>query len=375
MCFGGGEPHQPVAGFEIRDVHIEEGQTGVVLRVKLDAPADARIEIRKEGPARPGRDFILSETSLVFHATGPVYREVVLDAPLNGMPEGPRRARLVLAGGRGYRPGEDAVCHIGIRDADSVTVMAANLTSGRRQQYREPGKRLMRGLMPDVVGIQEFRMTNGITRRAFVDEVFGAQYEYVVEADAPLPCGIISRWPIRSWGVWEDPGVGNRNFVWAIIDIPGSDRHLQAVSAHFLATGSATDRRRQAERLKSYIREYFDPEHYVVIAADLNTRWRGEMAMGVLDGVVTDGRRPADQAGNENTNRRRNRPYDYVLPCRRLDARHHPHVLGTQVFTKGLVFDSRLWEDPPHPIRRDDSGAKEMQHMPVIKTFAFPEDR
>ena len=80
---------------------------------------------------------------------------------------------------------------------------------------------------------------------------------------------------------------------------------------------------------------------------------------------------PADQAGNQNTNAQRNRPYDYVLASDALDRCHVATVLNGRRFPEGLVFDSRLWSPPPAPVRWDDT-ARNMQHLPVLRTFAIP---
>ena len=80
---------------------------------------------------------------------------------------------------------------------------------------------------------------------------------------------------------------------------------------------------------------------------------------------------PQDQAGNPNTNGPRNRPYDFVLASRRLAKLEVPTVVGGRSFANGLVFDSRLWNPPPPPVRWDDT-ARNMQHLPVMKTFMVP---
>ena len=48
-----------------------------------------------------------------------------------------------------------------------------------------------------------------------------------------------------------------------------------------------------------------------------------------------------------------------------------PTVLDGKTFSAGLVFDSRLWSPPPPPVEREDS-ARDLQHLPVMKTFRIP---
>ena len=361
---------EPFANFTATDLWVDEGQTGVILHVTLSSPSDATVHLQPHGEAIPGQDYLLSTTTLAFSADGPLTQSVSIDILNDGLAEGPERARFTLTGNLGFRPGANATFHLGIRDADSLTLASANLTSGGGQTYETPGRRILRSLMPDVIAIQEFRVSSG-SRRAFVDEVFGTNYHFVVEAGVTLPGGIVSRWPILDWGIWPDPVVGNRNFVWATIDLPNG-QPLHVAGVHFLASGSAADRNQQAQNLASQIQAHFNPSDFIVVAGDLNTQNRSEQALITLGQIVSDARQPADQNTNPNTNRGRNRPYDFVLPNPSLEEHHIPLRIGTHTFTQGLVFDTRLWSDPPHPSLPSDSDATDMQHMAVLKTFAFP---
>ena len=343
---------------------IEDGAATIV--VELDEAVDAVVGVDVI-VADAHMDYTVSATSLVFSADGPTAQSVTFTPIHPGTPSPPFRLTLALSGNQGFRPGPQSQHAIGVRSHRGVVVMAANLTSGNFQHYLDPGKRLLQGLMPDVVGIQEFRVEG--LRRDFVDELFGPDFHYVVEEGVTLPCGIISRWPILEWGIWYDPVVGNRNFIWAIIDVPHLSRNLQVVSAHFYASGSASDRNAQAQNMVNRMHQDFHPADYTVLAADLNTQNRLEPALATLEEWVVDESQPVDQLGNPNTNAGRNRPYDFVLPNAHLEARQAPLPLGEHLFAEGLVFDSRLWTTPPYPIQVGDSGVQGMQHMAIVKYF------
>ena len=79
----------------------------------------------------------------------------------------------------------------GMVSAEVITVMAANITSGNFQSYEDPGIRIFQGLQPDIVLIQEFNYQSG-SLRDLVDEAFGTDYEYHIEAGSQsIPNGII----------------------------------------------------------------------------------------------------------------------------------------------------------------------------------------
>ena len=255
------------------------------------------------------------------------------------------------------------------RGTMAVTVATANLTATESQAYEDAGMRILKALRPDVLGIQEFNYRRG-TPQDLVYDLFGSGYYFTRErGGAKLPNGIISRYPILDSGQWEDPYIQNRNFVWAEIAIPGP-KPLYVVSVH-LACNRRDLRSDQAELLVRLIRKSFPKDAYVVLCGDLNTTSREAEAFGVLKKVFEDKRHPADQAGNKNTNVARNRPYDVVLASPALASREVPTELGGRSFRDGMVFDSRLWNPPPKPVKWDDT-AQGMQHVPVMKTFAIP---
>ena len=250
-----------------------------------------------------------------------------------------------------------------------VTVASANLSDNTSQAYDDAGIRILKALKPDIVGIQEFNYRKG-NAADLVYELFGPGYHFTRErGGARLPNGVISRWPILESGQWDDPYIQNRNFVWATVAIPGP-KPLHVVSVH-LASNRRDLRALQARFLTRRIEETFGRDAYVVLCGDMNVTSRDAEALGILLEAVVDEHQPADQTGNKNTNAARNRPYDYVLPNGKLDRCHVATVLRGRRFPDGLVFDTRLWNPPPAPARWDDT-AKDMQHLPVVKTFAIP---
>lgn len=252
-----------------------------------------------------------------------------------------------------------------------VRVAAANLSSGDDQHWEEPGIRIMQGLQPDVVLIQEFNYGNSSETdlREFVDRTFGESFSYA-RIDAPgitLPNGVISRWPIVGRGIWEDTTVSNRNFFWARIELP-SGHDLWAVSLHWSAS-SSSERRTAAELLVDYIQQTVPEGDLLVIGGDLNTQSSGELSLSILEAVVSFDHIPVDEANNDSTNEPRNRPYDWVLPDADLDQFAVQTRVAGMIFPDGLVYDSRVFSQPVPPIDPQDSNAVNMQHMAVIKDY------
>lgn len=256
-----------------------------------------------------------------------------------------------------------------------VRMLAANITSGNHQSYTlGHGTRIFQGLQPDIVMIQEFKYDSSTPSdiRDFVDEAFGPGFVYVREPNKNIPNGVVSRFPIIEWGVWDDPRVNDREFVWARIDVPGP-KDLWAISVHLL-TKSTGERNLEAQSLVGYVKTNVPEDDYLVIAGDLNTGSRTESCISTLSQVVvTAGPWPVDQDGIDGTNAKRTKPYDWVLPDPDLAPLEIPLQIGSNSFTHGLVFDSRVYEplDDVAPVLEGDSGAPSMQHMAVGKDFLF----
>ena len=256
-----------------------------------------------------------------------------------------------------------------------LRLLAANLTSGNSQDY-VPGHgiRIMDGLNPDVVMIQEFSYGNNTPAsiRQMVDMAFGPDFFYFRETGATLPNGIISRFPILAAGQWNDPETATRDFAWARIDIPGNI-DLWAVSVHLLTDDIR--RNPQALDLVDYVRAMVPAGDYLSIGGDFNSDSRTEAALNTLSQVVrTAGPYPVDQSNDPDTNANRTSPYDAVYVNAGLQGRATGVVLGGMTFANGLVFDTRKFSplSAAAPALMADSDAPNMQHMAVVRDFLLP---
>jgi endonuclease/exonuclease/phosphatase family metal-dependent hydrolase len=270
-----------------------------------------------------------------------------------------------------------------VRSEERLRIMAANTSSGNFQSYPEsgPGANIFRALAPDVVLIQEWNVNstrNGpndaAALRGWVDEIFGGDFHFFREPGGQsIPNGVISRFPILESGEWDDTKVGDRDFAFARIDIPG-DQELFVVSVH-LST-MAGKRGDQARALVEAINRKVPPGDFLVVGGDFNTDRRNEAVPTTLRAVVdTMAPFPHDgEAENGNTNAGRRKPYDWLLADAELTALEVPLEIGDFSFPDGLVFDSRVFTQQEldqnfPPVRRTDSGATNMQHMAVVRDF------
>jgi len=246
----------------------------------------------------------------------------------------------------------------------NLRVMAANLTSGSGQTY-DPGHglRIIQGLKPDVVMIQELNYgANTPADFARLVAVLDGGHVYT-RGSGLIPTGVLSRFPIIDAGEWPDPQVGNRGFTWAELDLPGP-RDLYVVSVHLL-TSSASERNAEAVALLARLGANVPPSSFLLVGGDFNAETVNEAAFTTLSSRVTEGfPPPSDQQGNPNTNAPRSRPYDHVLVSQCL----RPSQAGA-----GLVFDSRVYTplSAVPPVLFGDSAAAGMQHMAVVKDFVI----
>ncbi|HEY5705307.1 MAG TPA: endonuclease/exonuclease/phosphatase family protein [Terrimicrobiaceae bacterium] len=267
-------------------------------------------------------------------------------------------------------------------NAVKVRIVAANLTSGSEQSYSSDnanhsnlegaGARILKGLEPDVVLIQEFNA--GTSTQQWVARTFGPNYEFAKEEGVGIPNGIVSRYPIVAEGEWDDPTQINRDFAWAKVKLPNG-RHLWAVSVHLKAGGERDIRRKQAEELVRRIRANIPEQDYLVLGGDFNTSNRAEPCIGKLGEVFqTAGPHPKDQGGDQDTNGNRRKPYDWVLADAELHSRQVATQVGSSTFSTGLVVDTRVFSplDAIAPAQQSDSSATNMQHMAVVKDFTIP---
>jgi endonuclease/exonuclease/phosphatase family metal-dependent hydrolase len=263
--------------------------------------------------------------------------------------------------------------------AGSFTVAAANLssqTSPIDTCYRPFAGRIFEGLAPDVIAIQEFNTTNNgeyASRRDFIDQHLGTNYQYYVEPDSIMPNGIISRWPILDAGTWDDPELSDREFVWATIQLP-TNRLLHVISLHIKAGTTDEDvsrRVNEAHSLTNFIATAFSPTNFIALCGDFNLVDRREATLHILTNDFPCNWIPRDQQGYKDTNRNRQNPFDWVMANPLLDSHSTTTVIAGVDFPYGAIFDSRLWETPPAPILTNDSVGEGIQHMLVMRTFSF----
>lgn len=256
-------------------------------------------------------------------------------------------------------------------EPNRVRIVAANLTSGTSQSYDTGhGQRILQGLKPDIVLLQEFNYKKNTTSelREFIDDTFGVDFSYT-RGNGTIPNGVVSRYPILQSGEWKDPSVDNRGLTWANIDVPGS-RDLLAISVHFLAS-KAAQRNKTANELIAMIGTV-GPNDLVVLGGDFNTDSRTESCITTLSShFVTAGPYPADQADNSFTSAPRTKPLDWVLPSPALHSARMPVVIGSNSFANGLVLDTRVYKPIADvaPAQKGDSAADQMQHMAVVRDF------
>lgn len=366
------------ARFDLSEIAVSEEDGSAAIPVSLQFPANATVRIGLSGTTVRNSDYTIASTTLTFTANGPTQQNVIISIVDDNSEESLETVILTIAGISGGIAGSPTQVVVYLRDNETFTIATANLSSQTGvcdSEYRDASQRILRGLKPDIVAIQEFILTNGDTYASFVARNFGTGFYYFVESEAAnscaIPNGIISRWPIIASGEWSDPYVGYRDFAWATIDIPGP-RHLHIISVH-LDYSDPPDREPEARAITNYIAQMLWPtSDYVVIAGDLNTASRTDPCVNVLTNIVSDAHQPADQLGDKDTNLGRNKPNDYVLPSRALDSRHRPLVVNGVSFPEGVVFDSRVWTPSllPAPIQQNDSEAAGTQHMLVMKRFA-----
>ena len=107
--------------------------------------------------------------------------------------------------------------------------MLSLLASGNHSNPEGAGARILKGLKPDVVLMQEFNTS--MPARQWVNATFGEDFSFFIEAEAQIPNGIVSRFPIVESGEWKDATQTNRDFAWAKIALPNG-KFLWAVSVH-----------------------------------------------------------------------------------------------------------------------------------------------
>ncbi len=267
----------------------------------------------------------------------------------------------------------------------TLRVMAANLSSGNNQRYETPGLNILKGLKPDIVAIQEFNYAStggaGINTaaafREMLDNTFGTNFVYFRESGYSIPNGIISRYPMIASGSWvdSDPGVNDRGFAWARIDVPGTN-DLYVVSVHLKASNSGSDvsrRAAEAAELKAYLSTNVPANAWIIVAGDFNFYSEGEAGVAELGSILSDTPVPTDLNGGPNTNLGRSERYDRVLVSFSLTNSLVPVAMPSRALPNGLVFVSTNYVPlgDVAPVQFGDSTASGMQHMAVVRDFSI----
>ncbi len=260
-----------------------------------------------------------------------------------------------------------------------LRIMTANTTSGEDQSYDDgEGIRIFKAMKPDIVLIQEFNY-NKNTIKSFVSNTFGKNYHYH-RGTGDIPNGIISKYPIRQSGAWKSNRVSDRQWDWAVIDIPGS-RDLLAVSVHLYTQDNEAEMEPLRKQIEKKIKD--DKKNYfVILGGDFNQPdWTPiQQHFGKMFEVGTSyADWPSDQDGMVKTNATRHKQLDYLLCNPDLCALETPTVVGDNSYPKGHVVDSRVYHKHKEindiaPVQPKDSEATKMQHMAVIRDFEYIPD-
>ena len=257
--------------------------------------------------------------------------------------------------------------------AETVKILTANLGDLIQNYPETQATRIFQGLGPDIACLQEFNPSNA---ESFVDQAFGTDYYLYVEPRYH-PNAIVSRWSFQTYGFWDCPEVSDREFAWAVVNVPGSKK-LQVATCHLKSGTSSEDiqtRENQANELKSQIQANFDDNQYIVVGGDLNTQYRSSSPISIFQSYLTtsDGT-PADRDGDSDTNEIRTYNYDWIIPNDELGDTITSLFVGSYSYSGGIVFDSHVFTplSEVSPIQYDDTHASAMNHEPVMKAYNIP---
>lgn len=297
-----------------------------------------------------------------------------------------------------------------IADGTRIRLMTANITSQGDGYDPDAGRNIFKAVKPDIAMIQEFNVSKQ-TYEEFVAEVFGPDFFWFRGTTTPaatskgIPNGIVSRYPILSSGEWRaknrkttatgsydtDTTYSDRQWTWAVIDIPG-DRDLLAVSVHLHTQNNRYEYEPLAEKIAAKQQE---GGYYVAIGGDFNAKdenyteltTKAEAFRSIFE--LNLSKSPVDQNGNSKTNAKRAARLDWLLFGKDLDALAIPTEIGfhtgSKAYPNGHVFDTRVYAKycdengvseitAVPPCSAGDSGDKEMQHMAVIRDIAIPDE-
>lgn len=292
---------------------------------------------------------------------------------------------------------ETSAFHVHIVDTEggngetvSFRAMAANISTGNNQSY-DPGHgiRIFKAVKPDIVMIQEFRYgrNNDDDINSMVSSTFGPEYFYsrgrYVDSSW-IPNGIISRFPIIESGYWKSNLANNRDWDWAILDLPGN-KELLVVSLHLLTEKNAQEIGPLTREIENKIADdkKKNLEYYVMVGGDFNSstvlNGKTDLKRVVYTSFSNNGYRPKDQDGDTTTNATRGKTLDVLLVDKELQQKEIPAKIGRHSYNNGHVFDSRVYDKLGElgdvtPVQADDcKGGKPIynQHMAVIRDFEF----
>ena len=307
-----------------------------------------------------------------------------------------------------------------------IRVMAANITSGRKQSYKPNGIRIFKAIKPDIVLIQEFNYldeyNDTLPIREFIDIAFGTEFNYF-RGTGRIPNGVISRFPIVESGNWNDSSVNDRSIVWVKIKLP-NNKYLWSISVHLSTKKNLTGAR---DSINAIIAKNIPTEDYIVYGGDFNTKSRTAGTVNKL-GEIFNVSAPwpigyndfsnhytcykcyknydsAEDCGSKfncdqsATSYERDDPYDWVIADKNnLNSLQIPTVYCNKnnpddclSFDSGLVFDSRDYTQEKldkyfYPVKVGDCSREpefipegeniddymNFQHMAVIKDFNIP---
>lgn len=261
----------------------------------------------------------------------------------------------------------------------AIRAMAANITSGSNSNYSDgPGIRIFQAMKPDIVMIQEFNWSRKADSDSYafklIQEAFDMSY-YVHRGGGEIPNGIISRFPIIESGSWDTKYAPDRDWEWSLIDLPGR-KELLVISVHL----KTDDNKAEANSMMNIVNKKVTTdrsnglEYYMMIGGDFNNDFQKNGALKDLFSVYTE--LPEDQNGETATNASRKSVLDHVFVDKSFEKFEVPVEIGKNSYDHGHVFDSRVYQKKGEladvaPVRGDDCGATNMQHMAVIRDFEF----
>jgi hypothetical protein len=301
-----------------------------------------------------------------------------------------------------------------------IRIMAANITSGRKQSYKPNGIRMFQALKPDIILIQEFNYLDEyddeLPIRDLVDIAFGTEFNYF-RGSGRIPNGIISRYPIVESGNWDDSSVTDREIAYAKIKLP-NNKFLWAISVH-LSTKDNLDGARDS--VAAITAKNIPADDYIVYGGDFNTKSRTAGTVNEL-GSIFNVSAPWPKGYNDFSNPdtcfkcytnyepgecgdkfncdptatsyERDDPYDWVIADKNnLHPLQTPTIYCSEnsetdclTFNDGIVFDSRDFTQEEldrffFPVLvgdcNRDTGDDYMnfQHMAVVKDFLIPNQK